>query len=65
MTEWKGVGNTADNSSIFSNRNVLVAGSKTLLQQNAPVLNCGCQLMQVDLYDGCKMVVCVLSFLKL
>jgi len=28
--------------------------SKTLLQQNPPVLNWGCQLTQVVLYNGCK-----------
>jgi len=33
-------------------------GSKTLLQQNPPVLNWGCQLIQVDQYNGRKMVVC-------
>jgi len=35
------------------------AGSKTLHQQNPPVLNWRCQLTQVDLYDGRKMVVVV------
>jgi len=34
-------------------------GNKTLLQQNPPVLNWGCQLMQVALYDDHKMVVAV------
>ena len=40
-------------------------GSKTLLQQNPPVLNSGCQLTQVNLYNGehgCKMVVVVVVF---
>jgi len=36
------------------------AGCKTLLQENPPVLNLGCQLIQVVLYNGCKMVVVVL-----
>jgi len=35
------------------------AGSKTLLEQNPPVLNYGCQLMQVVLYNGPKTVVVV------
>ena len=35
------------------------AGSKTLHQQNNPVLNRRCQLMQVDLYNGHKMVVVI------
>jgi len=35
------------------------AGSKTFLQQNLPVLNWGCQLIQVVLYIGHKMVVLV------
>jgi len=34
-------------------------GSKTLHQQNPPVLNCRCRLMHVDLYNGCKMVTVV------
>ena len=34
-------------------------GSKTLLQQNPPVLNWECQLTQVVLYNGHKMVVAV------
>jgi len=34
-------------------------GIKTLLQQNLPVLNWRCWLMQVVLYNGCKMVVVV------
>ena len=29
-------------------------GSKTLLQQNPPVLNWGCQLREVDLFDAMK-----------
>ena len=33
------------------------AGSKTLHQQNPPVLNWRCRLTQVDLYNGRKMVV--------
>jgi len=35
------------------------AGSKTLHQQNPPVLNWRCQLTQVDLYNDCRMVVVV------
>jgi len=35
------------------------AGSKTLFQQNPPVLNWGCQLTQVVLYNGRKTVVVV------
>jgi len=35
------------------------ASSKTLHQQNPPVLNWRCWLMQVDLYNGHKMVVVV------
>jgi len=34
-------------------------GSKTLHQQNTPVLNWRCGLMQVDLYNGHKTVVVV------
>jgi len=33
------------------------AGRKTFLQQNPPVLNIVCPLMQVVLYNGHKMVV--------
>jgi len=33
--------------------------NKTLLQQNPPVLNRGCRLTQVTLYNGYKMVVVV------
>jgi len=33
--------------------------SKTVLQQNPPVLNWGYWLMHVILYDGCQMVVVV------
>jgi len=33
--------------------------SKTLQQQNPPVLNCSYWLIQVDLYTGHKTVVCV------
>jgi len=35
-------------------------GSRTLLQQNPPVLNWGCRLSQADLYNGREMFVCVL-----
>ena len=35
------------------------ADSKTLHQQNPSVLNWRCQLMQVDLYNGCKTMVVV------
>jgi len=35
------------------------AGSKTVLQENPPVLNCGCWLKQVVLHNGHKMVVAV------
>jgi len=35
------------------------AGSKTLLQQNPPVLNWGCWLTQTDLNNGCKRILCV------
>jgi len=38
------------------------ADSKTLLQQNPPVLNWGCQLTQVVLYNGRKTVVIVVVF---
>ena len=38
------------------------AGSKTLDQQNPPVLKWTCRLMHVDLYNGCKMVVVVLLY---
>jgi len=37
-------------------------GSKSLLQENPPVLNCGCWLTQIVLYNGHKtvlVVVCV------
>jgi len=34
-------------------------GSKTLLQQNPPVLNWGCRLWQVVLYSGRRLVVVV------
>jgi len=30
-----------------------------LLQENPPILNCGCQLMQVDLCNGYRIVVAV------
>jgi len=36
-----------------------VAGSKTLLKQNPPVLNWGCQCMQFVLYNGHKIIVVV------
>jgi len=59
-----GVGNTAEeNSSIFfliqtaSCRQQGHVGSKTLLQQNPPVLIWGCQLTQGDLYSDYKTVV--------
>jgi len=32
------------------------AGSKTLHQENLPVLNWRCQLMHVCVYDGCEMM---------
>ena len=35
-------------------------GSKTLLQQNPPVLNWECRLTQVDLYSSRKTVVVVI-----
>jgi len=35
------------------------ADSKTLLQENPPVLIVGCWLPEVYLYNGCKIVVCV------
>jgi len=35
------------------------AGSKTSLQQNTPVLNWGCRLTQVVLYNGHKTIVVV------
>jgi len=44
-------------SECISGRQQLHAGSKTLLQQYSPVLNWGCQLTQVVLYKGHKMVV--------
>jgi len=34
-------------------------GSKSLLQENPPVLSWGYQLMQVVLFNGCKMVIVV------
>ena len=37
--------------------------SKTLLQQNPPVLNCGCWLTQVVLYIGRKTVVVIVRTL--
>ena len=48
---------------------MLVAVSKgmravKLHQQNLPVLNWTCRLMQVDLYNGRKMVVVVLLFMN-
>ena len=33
-----------------------------VILHNPPVLNCRCRLMQVDLYNGHKMVVVVLCF---
>ena len=54
-----GAGNTIENSSVFfslirsvSCRQQGHAGSKTLLQQNPPVLHWGCRLVQVVLYNG-------------
>ena len=41
------------------------AGSKTLHQQNPPVLYCRCRLTQVDVYNGRKMVVVVVVVVKL
>jgi len=35
------------------------AGGKTLLQQNPLILNWGCRLMQVVLYNDCKLVAVV------
>jgi len=68
------VGNTVEESSsvfssVFSNPNVLVAVSKSmwavkLHQQNPPVLNWRCQLMQVDLCNGLKTVVVVVVVLR-
>ena len=40
------------------------AGSKTLHQQNPPVLNQRCQLTKVDLYNGHKTVVVVLLLIE-
>ena len=41
-------------------------GSTTLQQQNPLVFNWRCQLMQFDLYNGCKMVVeCCWSVMQL
>jgi len=64
-----GAGNTSDeNSSVFSLIQCAsccqrgYAGSKTLLRQNPPVLTWGCWncwLMQVVLYNGCRMVAVV------
>jgi len=47
---------------LLPNQNALVAVSKGMRvvkihQQNPPVFNWRCRLMQVDLYNGCKMVV--------
>ena len=39
------------------------AGSKTLLQQNPPVLNWACQLTEVDQYNVYKMAVCNVQLL--
>jgi len=54
------------NLALFLNPNVLVAVIKgmravKLLHQNPPVLNWGCQLMQVVLYNGCKKVLVVVA----
>jgi len=40
------------------------AGSKILLQQNPPVLNGGCQITQVDLYNGCWLVGWLVGWLE-
>jgi len=52
-----------ENSSVFSLIHMRWlqghADSKTVHQQNPPVLNWRCQLMQVDLYNGRKTVVVV------
>jgi len=45
------------------------ASSKTVLQQNAAVFNCGCQIKQADLLIGLKtgvyyLVLCVLELNK-
>jgi len=56
------VDNAAENSSIFSLIRLHwlpVPPAKTLHQQSPPVLNWGCRLMQVDLYNGRKIVVVV------
>ena len=61
-----GVDNTVEeNSSVFSPVRMRwllghVACNKTLHQQNPPVFNWRCRLMQVDLYNGHKAVVVVL-----
>lgn len=59
-----GAGNTVgENSDVFSlirmscYHQQVHMGCKTLLQQNPPLLNWGCQLIQVDPYDGRKMVI--------
>ena len=61
-----GAGNTLEeNSSIFSQSECASchqqgrAGSKTLLQQNPPVINWGSRLMQVILYNDRKTLVVV------
>jgi len=65
MVVWyeDGVDNiVAENSSIceyISCHQQGYADTKTLLQQNLPVLNCGCRLTEVDLNNGCEMVVAV------
>ena len=58
------VDNTVEENSIVFSRIQLrwlpsarACGSKTLHQQNAPVLNWRCWLIQVDLYNGREMVV--------
>jgi len=62
--QYNGAGNTTEeNSSIFSITECTNwcrqkhAGSETLLQQNPPVLNWRCRLVQVVMYNGRKMVV--------
>jgi len=66
------VGNTVEkNSSIFFLIRMCCyqqghAGSKTLQKkQNPPVLNWRCQLKQVDLYKGHKMVVLIIIIITI
>jgi len=58
------VNTTDENSSIFCliwKQGIWAANKNdnTILQHNPPLFNWGCWLTQVDLYTGCKMVVCV------